>query len=250
MHRHRRIFFLLVAAAAGGLVLAGAPERVAQLELFRVGHVEVEGLRHLTADEVRAVAAVLPTTSIWDDTGPVADRVGGHPMVREAEVRRQLPSTLRVRVEEREPVALAPVPVVSPVDREGLPLPLDPLELRMDLPLLLVERGAEGESGQGPSPAAHFQRLAEELARLEELDPDLAGQASEIRAHPSGHVVLTLSDSSVEFLYHPPAQLHRLRQGLRVYTDARERSLEGPPSAVDLRFADQVVVRFNTGTGS
>jgi hypothetical protein len=46
------------------------------------------------------------TASIWDPTGPLVARLASHPQLRRVSVRRKLPGTLVVDVEENLPVAL------------------------------------------------------------------------------------------------------------------------------------------------
>src|SRR5688572_21190698 len=77
---------------------------LAQVDWFRVRSVRVEGVRYLTTDEIERVAGVPPDANLWDDVAPVVARLGAHPLVREVSIRRRLPGTLVVEVEERRPV--------------------------------------------------------------------------------------------------------------------------------------------------
>jgi cell division protein FtsQ len=72
-----------------------------------VREVEVRGTVDLTADEVRAAAAVEPGTPLVRlDVDAVAARVRELPRVAGVEVARVLPGTVRLTVDEREPVAV------------------------------------------------------------------------------------------------------------------------------------------------
>ncbi|WP_018684557.1 cell division protein FtsQ/DivIB [Actinokineospora enzanensis] len=77
--------------------------------VFGVRAVEVSGLGELTADQVRAAAAVEPGTPLVRlDTDEVAGRVRQLPRVGTVEVRRSFPGTLEIAITERTPVAVVP----------------------------------------------------------------------------------------------------------------------------------------------
>ncbi len=250
MRRERRIFLLLLAAAGSGMVLAGFPEEWKEMEIFQVDQVTVEGVVNLTAGEVRKHAAVPAYATIWDDPAPVARRVTEHPLVRDATVARRFPSTLTVEVREREPVAFVVDPVLEPVDREGVLLPLDPTDLPLDLPILHAdseEQPVEGENERAASPGVRV--LAQEVARLADVDPTFWAQVSELALDPNGSVILTLTEPRVDLTYEPPLSAERIQMALRVLSDALDRHGERTPSQLDLRFSDQVVVRFTQPRG-
>jgi cell division septal protein FtsQ len=238
MRRGTGLFVLVVMTAILALGTTHGPEALADAELFRVTRVNVEGARYLSEAEALETARVPTDASLWVDTGPMLDRLRGHPLVREVRVRRRLPGTLVLEVVERQPVALLPMPTLRPVDRDGRLLPIDPALHRLDLPLLEARSGA-GASSLSP---AELRTLAGELDRLEALDPLVLASVSDAAIGPWGEVVLRLAEPRVTFLYSPPLNPTRLRQGLLALADALERSPDRPPTTVDLRFADQVVV--------
>lgn len=85
-----------------------------------------------------AAARLSPTASVFDDPDAIARRVRALPGVRDARVGRRLPGTLRIRLEEAEPVALAPKgDRLAMVDARGVVLPFDPLASAPNLPVLI-----------------------------------------------------------------------------------------------------------------
>jgi cell division protein FtsQ len=241
MRRPGRLFGWLTAAMLVGWGLSWAlprmPRTLAEVDWFRVRAVRVEGVRNLSSDEVERVAAVPPEANLWDDLAPVAARVRVHPLVKEVEVTRRLPGTLRVRVVEREAVALLPTPTLEPVDVEGRRLPLDPARLRLDLPVLRPARATAAAA----APAA-IAPAAREIARLAEAEPTLWANVSVVTAEGARDVVLDLSEPAVRLRVRTPLTPLRLREAMAVLDDATSRTGE-PPATVDLRFADQVVIR-------
>jgi cell division protein FtsQ len=88
---------LVVALAVGGWLVVNSP-------VFGVQEVSVRGVRHLDAEEVRALAAVEDGRNLIRlSLDEIAVRIERHPWVADAGVRRDLPSTLVIEVRERRP---------------------------------------------------------------------------------------------------------------------------------------------------
>ncbi|MBM7775784.1 cell division protein FtsQ [Actinokineospora baliensis] len=69
--------------------------------------VEVTGIKDLTADEVRAAAAIEPGTPLARlDSDGIAERVRQLPRVGAVDVRRSFPATVELVITERTPVAV------------------------------------------------------------------------------------------------------------------------------------------------
>lgn len=218
------------------------PEALGDVELFRVRSIEFEAERFLTEDELRRVMALSDGASIWDDRRRLEMRIEEHALVLEARVRRRLPGTLQVEVRERDPVALLPLPAMTPVDREGRALPVDPVLHRLDLPILQPVREPWSE-GISLTPS-QIRMLAEEVGALSEFAPELLASVSELAVDARGDVIVRLGAPEVTLRYRAPLAPSRLRRALRVLDDAMLRAPDRRPAAVDLRFDDQVVVRF------
>lgn len=234
---------LLATAILGGGILTAqhAPETLASMELFRVDRIQLQGARYLELDEAVARAGIPEGLSVWDDLDVLSERLATHPLVMEARVGRRLPSTLVLRVREREPVALVPTPGLVPVDAEGRFLPIDPVQHALDLPLLRPTLELEGRvlsSGE-------LRTLVGEVARIAELEPVLAASISEASLDAWGDAVVHLVEPRTALQYRPPLTPDRLEEAYRVLADAMQRRPDEIPAVIDLRFADQVVVRYS-----
>ncbi|MEZ4317571.1 MAG: FtsQ-type POTRA domain-containing protein [Myxococcota bacterium] len=85
----------------GGVLAAVRPD------LMLVEHVRFEGLDQARWAELRHLSDIRNGDRIWEvDPDRIARGVERHPWVRRATVRRQLPDTVVVHVEEHHPVAL------------------------------------------------------------------------------------------------------------------------------------------------
>lgn len=132
------------------------------------------------------------------------------------------------------PVGLIASPLVMAVDRRGDVLPLDPADPFLDLPVLRVmTHRADAFWG--------MRVLARDVARMAEAAPEVFAVISEARIGDR-EATLLLGDAEVRVRYRPPITEMRLREAIVALNDAVARLAE-PPREIDLRFAEQVVVR-------
>jgi cell division septal protein FtsQ len=157
--RRLKLGWKVLAGAAAALVLwAGLPHLLRRIDFFRVRRVEMQGLQYLDAAKVIDAARLGRSASVFDDPEPIARRVRALPGVRAAEVGRRLPGTLRILLQEAEPVALTPRgDRLAMVDARGRVLPFDPVASAPSLPVLI---------GGGAL-------VAGALARVRDYDPGL-----------------------------------------------------------------------------
>jgi cell division protein FtsQ len=227
--------------AAGVALLATAAPAVAplllrQLPWFAARRVEISGTRLLAPHEVLAAARVRPGHNVWDDTGALEEALRGHPAIAAATVQRRLPSTLRIRVQEKHPVAFVEMGALAPITREGELLPLDPARTPIDLPVI---RGSWADADR-----TLRSQLLRETDRLARLDPALLAEVSEIRP-AEGSRVLILSHALADIVIPVGATPGRLAQLRAVLADLERRAPAGAaPARVDLRFGEQIVVRL------
>lgn len=232
-----------VAASTTGAA-AAAPRLLRNVDAFRVERVRVEGTRLLVARSVVAASGIERTSTIFDDPAPWRAGVLRLPLVAEATVERELPGTIVIRVTESSPVALLATPELRPVDGRGVLLPIRPGE-EPDLPVLTADGAVKGGR---VTDAAVLEALAG-LERIRSGDPSLWAGLSDaapiddgglrlLLRQPAGMEVWLSSDAS-------PASLHRLDEAL---ADLARRGELAEVQRVDARFADQVVVSFNSNT--
>lgn len=235
--------------AIGALVAAGLSsplwgERVLRrLSWFEVRRVEVSGTRLLAPHAVLEASGIRRGQNVWDDAEGWERALRAHPAVAGARVTRRLPHTLRVRVEEKRPVALVEAGDLRLATASGELLPLDPARAPVDLPIVRGDWSA-------PAQREAARRVLAETGRLADLAPGLVAEISEVRAGAAGPGELVLSHRLAEIVLPAGLGSDRLAQLRAVLADLeRRRPAAGPETSggtarVDLRFRDQIVVRL------
>jgi cell division protein FtsQ len=152
-----------------------------------VRQVDVEGIKGLTADEVRVAAAVeMGKPLIRLDTDEIAERVSRLPRVWHVSVERSWPTTVTVTVDERGPVGYVGKPDgAHMVDASGVDFAVIP-QPPTGLPVLDLATPAPDD------PAT--RAVVEVLGRIPQ---QLRGMVTGLGAKTAGSVQLTLTDGRV-----------------------------------------------------
>jgi cell division septal protein FtsQ len=213
----------------GGLITAvllwyGTPQVLRRLEFFRIRRVEIAGLQYLAPANVLAALGLEDRSSVFDDLLAAGVGLRALPGVQSAVVRRRLPGTLEIVVEEAVPVALAPRGAsLALLDSSGSVLPFDPAATAPDLPI-----------------AASADRvIARVLASVRENDPGLFARIEAAR-RVQDDVVLDLDGRRLWF--GPAVTAEDIRAVTGVAQDLAR--LGRKYGELDGRFAGQVIVRW------
>jgi cell division protein FtsQ len=139
--RRRRVLIVLAVL----IVLGALAWAVLKSPWATVRKIEVTGTDRISSAAVRAQAeAELGHPMLLARTGDIADRVRRERLVRSVRVQRQWPSTIRVQVVERVPVAALPAgSALSLVDLDGVEIEQVKVS-PAGLPRLEVARGPDG----------------------------------------------------------------------------------------------------------
>ena len=101
---------ILLVIAVSGAVAWGAHRYALTTPRFAIKKLDVEGSRRLTDEQVATLAGVKPGDNIFKlDTAAAERRVLEDPWIKEVKIARELPSTLKVELSEREATAIAAV---------------------------------------------------------------------------------------------------------------------------------------------
>jgi cell division septal protein FtsQ len=228
---------LLVLLVAGGRWLA---TQVIEFDVLQVQRIVVRGNHRLSNGEGLALLDGLRGESLLiADLDAWRDRLMSSPWVKEASLRRVLPSTVEVAIEERTPLGIARIGrELYLVDDRGTVIDeYGPAYADLDLPII------DGlSSGSSPSPAADASRAA--LARRV-LDAvrlkSVAARISQLDVTDARNAVVLLDGDTTWIRLGDGQFFERLRSYLELAPALRERVPD--MDYVDLRFNQRVYVR-------
>jgi len=222
------VALLMISATVGAWAVAASP-------LFHVRDVRVRGNRHLSVSEVVRLAGIGADANLLTvQSNRVVRGLARSPWVRTAEVRRQLPWTLVVTVEERLPVAWVRHPSgVAVIAEDGTVL-----ARRNSPPRRLADLGRWERRLR---PGDRLEGLTEPLAVVGSLPTRLRRQVEEASIR-RGQVILRVGEST-RVLYGEPRVLGAKNAALaRVLRWAADQGAE--LAYVDLRAARNPAVRL------
>lgn len=181
-------------AALGLFVAVLALYAAFQSPLFQLQRIDVVGGERLTDREVLTWTGLSLGQNLFDlDTTAIEQALLDHPLVASASVSRRLPATLRVVVDERQPVAyLSAGGSVWAIDGEAIALFESPT-VTLPLPLITLDDQVEPQPG---APVEH-PRLHLALAFARGLSLKGLANLSEVHVTGEGIVAYTRDGISI-----------------------------------------------------
>ncbi|HJO39895.1 MAG: FtsQ-type POTRA domain-containing protein [Vicinamibacterales bacterium] len=231
------VVFLLVAYA-----LYRATDLVLNASALAIDRIEVRGHTRLSTGEVLALVDDLRGENILTARLETwRDRLITSPWVKNASLRKVMPSTIDIVVTERLPIAFGRVDEqLYLVDARGAVIDeYGPQYADFDLPIIdgLIERVETGPSVIDPVRARLALRFMEDL----ESRPDLARRVSQFDVADASDVVVLLDGDGALLRLGNVGFSDRIHAYLEMAEALRERVPE--IDYVDLRFGERVYVR-------
>jgi cell division protein FtsQ len=213
---------------------------------LKVRRVTIEGNRIVETAELTQLIKVPKNTQLQDiDLMAVRRDLMSHHFIKDAVVERDLPATLKVTVKERVPLAIINSAEILYLDDDGVVLPHSSSKQLFDLPVLTgLQEGIAVTPGMTLK-SADVQEALKILACTKLVNKDLYHLISEVRLRNGGDIVLYASEWGVPIIFGRgdiPGKLVRLEA---FWNDVVRESGSNNLQYVDLRFDDQVVVRWN-----
>jgi len=234
----RTIRFGLIA----GLLLFGSYRGAgiaAQSHLLRIERIVVHGNERLSNGEVLAVLAGLRGQSLlWADLDVWRGRLLSSPWVREADLRRSLPSTVEVVVSERHPIGIGRTNgQMYLFDEQGVSIDeYGPQYADLDLPIidgLAASTGADTLPGRAELAARVIEALRPK--------PEIARQVSQVDVRDPHNAVVILSGDRAVIQLGDQRFLSRLQSYLELAPTLRDRVSD--IDYVDMRIDGRIYVR-------
>ncbi len=154
---------------------------------FEVRGLEFRATPHVDDAHLRHLLALPPGTNILSlELDELAERVAADPWVARATVNRELPDTLRVEIEEHEPIAVLAAGALLLVDREGEPFKQLESGERGQLPVVTGIEGTELVA----DPEGARGRIARALEAIDAWSEKRRPLLSEVHVDKLGGVTL------------------------------------------------------------
>jgi len=214
----------------------------AHAHVLQIERIEVRGNERLSKGEVLAVLSGLRGQSlVWTDLDRWRARLLASPWVRDAALRRSLPSTVEVVVSERQPIGIGRIDgEMYLVDEHGVIIDqYGPQYAEFDLPVIdgLTAVPADGGSLTDESRA----ELASRVVAALKAKPAIARRLSQIDVGDAHNAAVILIGDPAVIHLGDDQFLARLDAYLDLASALRERVAN--IDYVDLRFDDRIYVR-------
>jgi cell division protein FtsQ len=210
--------------------------------LLQVDRIVVRGTDRLSTGEVLSVLSGLRGENIvWSDLSAWRLRLLSSPWVRDAALRRSLPSTVEVIVSERQPVGIARIDgrLYLVDDRAVVIDEYGPQYADFDLPI--IDGLASPAAVAGARPDGARAELAARLIASLGSRPEVARRVSQVDVSDLHNAAVILSGDPAVLYVGEDRFLPRLQSYLDLVEALRERVQE--IDYVDLRFDDRIYVR-------
>ena len=217
------------------------PGAVAGAHMLQVDRVVVHGNERLSTGEVLTVLNGLRGESlIWTDLNRWRHRLMSSPWVRDAALRRSLPSTVDVVVWERQPIGIGRIDgEMYLVDDGGVIIDdYGPEYADFDLPII---DGLPAPIDGGTMTDGPRAELASRVIAALKSKPEIAGRVSQIDVRDLHNVSVILSGDAAVIQIGEQQFLSRLQSYLELAPALRERVAS--IDYVDLRFDGRIYVR-------
>ena len=236
----------LLLSGALGLVLAYGLYLVssvaAHAHVLQVERIVVRGNDRLSRGEVLAVLNGLRGESlVWTDLDRWRTRLLASPWVRDAALRRSLPSTVEVVVSERQPIGIGRINGdMYLVDERGVIIDqYGPQYADLDLPIVDGLSASPSESGLMTDEAR--AELAARVIAAVRMKPQVARRLSQVDVTNAHNATVILNRDRAVLQLGEDQFLARLQAYLDLAPALRERVSD--IDSVDLRFDDRIYVR-------
>jgi cell division protein FtsQ len=214
---------------------------VARAHALRVERIAVRGNERLSKDDVlAALNGLVGESLVWTDLEAWRQKLLRSPWIRDAAMRRALPSTVEVVVAERTPVAVGRIRgELYLIDESGVLIDrYAPQYADFDLPIV---DGLSARSGDASTADPARAELAARVIAALGAKPQIASRLSQVDVSDLHNATVILNGDTAVIQLGEDQFLARLQSYLDLAGALRERVAD--IDYVDLRFDDRIYVR-------
>ncbi len=219
-----------------------------QLTRFKLDNIHITGNHILSRQDILDLCGLPPGKKSLMHVNPitVARQLRQSPFVKNASVVRSLPATLRIRIEERKPVAFIYGRGLNLIDDQGYLLPVPQKERRWNLPLISGIKESLGMLGERTTSAKALKGV-EILSYLHFMHSPLYELVSEINMKKWRRPILRLTRGGAVVKISPDNYQENLFILDGYVTKYLNWSELATIEYIDIRFKDQLIVKEKRG---
>lgn len=228
------------AALISALMIAGY-RALNSATFFRIKNIEVGNAKHLTRDEILAIAGTEPGRDLLRlNLKQMGERLTRNPWVETVRIRRFFPDTLSIVVSEREPLAVVNMGFIYYLDKKGNIFKVLNQGDRLDYPV--VTGFSEEALNADPAGGKEALRAACELLKiLREKGAFILADVSEIHYDKGYGFTMYTASGALPVKIGSGDFAAKLERFARIY---RELMAQRPSlNYIDLDYNDRIVVK-------
>lgn len=211
---------------------------------LKLKDVVVEGTRIVDKNELLQLSQVQAGTLLYDvDLTSIQRNVLSHHYVKDATVERNLPSSIKISIVERLPLALVNGNEIRYLDEDGVVLPHSVSKALFDLPVLSGVPNSDGLKLGSRVDHPDVQEALSILSTAKLVSKELFHLISEVQIRP-GDIVLYSAEWGIPIIFGRGDASSKLVRLETFWNEiVKERGAENL-QYVDLRYDGQIVVRW------
>ena len=214
-------------------------------ESLKLDSMNVRGTRSLAIGAVTALANVQSKSLLYKlDLMTIRQKIMTEPLLKDVRMNREFPGILEIEVVEREPIAALNCGQMRFVDAEGVVLPYLDGERKLDLPLIIGIDGIQAERIGKPILNKELFLALEIIQQAQKLDSSIYHMISELDMNRGGDIKINSLDAGIPVILGRQDIPRKLLMFETFWTNFVSSGDAQRLKYVDLRFDDQVVVRW------
>lgn len=211
---------------------------------LRVKEIIVEGTRVVEKNEIMQISQVKNGTLLYDvDLTQVQRNVLSHLYVKEASVERNIPSSIKISVVERQPLTLVNADEIRYLDEDGVVLPHSISKAVFDLPVLSGVPAAVSLKLGSRVEQVDVQEALAVLWSAKLLSKELYHLISEVQIR-QGDIVLYSAEWGIPILFGRGEVANKLARLETFWNEVVKDQGSQNLQYIDVRYTDQIVVRW------
>ncbi len=214
-------------------------------DAFELKAVKIQGNRFVSKEEIFEFAGIDFSNDIFEvNTGAIEKRILKHRMIEKVSVTRFLPSALKIKVRERNLLAVISGSEISAVDVSGKIFSRFPIGSIYDLPAITGFHFHTDSSGKrSPDHPELVQQAINILTEVKSHDLVIYHELSDLHYSQHHGFIFYLKKNNIPVIFGLDNYSQKLQYFLRIYHHLADKNELKETRLIDLRFKDQVVVK-------